>query len=74
LTKNWVFDLSGNYIVSKNITLFSTVNNLFNNKYIVANLPQGYRPGMPFAINLGVRAQLQIYVASLQQARFSKGR
>ncbi len=58
IDKNWVFDLSGNYTVSKNITLFSTVNNLFNNKYIVANLPQGYRPGMPFAINLGVRARL----------------
>lgn len=58
IDRNWVFDLSGNYTLNKNITLFSTVNNLFNNKYIVANLPQGYRPGMPFAINVGVRAQL----------------
>lgn len=51
----WVFDLSGNYKLSKNFTFYGIVNNVFNNSYIVANLPQGYRPGMPFAVNAGVK-------------------
>jgi Fe(3+) dicitrate transport protein len=51
----WVFDLSGNYKLSKNFTIYGIVNNVFNNTYIVANLPQGYRPGMPFAVNAGVK-------------------
>lgn len=53
--KYWVFDISGNYKFHKNLSAFATLNNLLNNKYIVANLPQGYRPGMPFGINAGLK-------------------
>ena len=48
-------DLSTNYKMNKSLTLFSTVNNLTNNKAIVANLPQGYRPNIPLSINLGLK-------------------
>lgn len=54
--KYWVFDISANYTFYKNITAFTMINNLFNAKYIVANLPQGYRPGMPLGVNLGLKA------------------
>jgi Fe(3+) dicitrate transport protein len=54
----WVFDLSANYRFNTNISAFSTVNNVLNNRYIVANLPQGFRPGMPFSMNLGVKIVL----------------
>lgn len=55
--KYWVFDFSANYRFHKQITAFCMINNLFNNSYIVANLPQGYRPGMPFGANLGLKAE-----------------
>jgi Fe(3+) dicitrate transport protein len=51
-----VIDLSANYNFYKNFTVFTAVNNLLNKQYIVANLPQGYRPGMPLGIQLGVKA------------------
>ena len=54
----WVMDLSANYYVSTNITFFATLNNLLNKPYIVANLPQGFRPGMPFAANMGIKLNL----------------
>jgi Fe(3+) dicitrate transport protein len=54
----WVVDLSGNYRLTKFISLFSTINNALNNRYIVANLPQGFRPGMPFSANMGVKINL----------------
>jgi Fe(3+) dicitrate transport protein len=54
----WVVDLSGNYRLAKFVSFFSTINNVLNNRYIVANLPQGYRPGMPFSINFGVKINL----------------
>lgn len=54
----WVVDLSGNYRLSKFISLFSTINNALNNRYIVANLPQGFRPGMPFSVNFGAKINL----------------
>ena len=54
----WVVDVSVNYSLTKSIAFFSTINNMFNNRYIVANLPQGYRPGMPFSVNFGVKFNL----------------
>ena len=54
----WVVDVSGNYHLTKFVSFFSTINNMFNNRYIVANLPQGYRPGMPFSANFGVKINL----------------
>ncbi len=54
----WAVDLSGNYRFTKFISLFSTINNALNNRYIVANLPQGFRPGMPFSVNFGGKINL----------------
>lgn len=51
-----IIDLSANYKVSKSFSVFSTINNLTNNKSIVANLPQGYRPNIPLSYNLGLKA------------------
>lgn len=48
-------DLSTNYILNKHFTLFAIFNNITNNQNIVANLPQGYRPAMPFGINCGLK-------------------
>ncbi len=48
-------DISANYRTSKYFTLFAVVNNFTNNINIVANLPQAYRPNMPWAINMGVK-------------------
>jgi Fe(3+) dicitrate transport protein len=54
----WVVDISANYSWSKSVSFFSTINNVFNSRYIVANLPQGFRPGMPFSANIGVKINL----------------
>ena len=51
----WVIDISSNYKISTKTTLFATLNNALNTTYIVANLPQGYRPGMPIAVMTGVK-------------------
>lgn len=50
-----IIDLSTNYDVTKSVTAFATINNLTNNKAIVANLPQGYRPNMPLSFNTGLK-------------------
>ena len=52
----YVVDLSGNYLLTKNLTLFANVNNLFNQVYVVAMRPAGLRPGMPRAFTLGIKA------------------
>ena len=54
-----IIDLSANYMINNKLTLFSTINNLTNSKAIVANLPQGYRPNMPWSIAVGLK--LNIY-------------
>ncbi len=53
-----IIDFSANYHFNKTWTVFSTINNLTNNRDIVSNLPQGYRPAMPFAMNLGLKVNL----------------
>ncbi len=53
-----ILDLSANYKLGKNFTAFTNINNITNNKSIVANLPQGYRPNMPFGINVGLKVEL----------------
>ena len=58
ISQYWVFDISANYRLNANIALFTTINNVLNERYIVANLPQGYRPGMPASINLGAKFNL----------------
>jgi Fe(3+) dicitrate transport protein len=50
-----IIDVSSNYKLNKYYSIFATINNLTNNKSIVANLPQGYRPNIPLSINLGIK-------------------
>jgi Fe(3+) dicitrate transport protein len=50
-----IIDLSANYKINSLFTVFSTINNLTNNKSIVTNLPNGYRPNMPLGINFGLK-------------------
>lgn len=50
-----IIDLSSNVRINKYFSVFSTINNLTNNKSIVSNLPNGYRPGMPFSFNFGMK-------------------
>lgn len=51
-----IIDLSANYKINNQFTIFSTLGNMTNNKTIVANLPQGYRPNMPLNIMAGIKA------------------
>ncbi|NOT38388.1 MAG: TonB-dependent receptor [Saprospiraceae bacterium] len=53
-----ILDLSANYKLNKNFAIFGTVNNITNNKAIVANLPQGYRPNMPIAFTVGMKFEM----------------
>jgi Fe(3+) dicitrate transport protein len=56
IDKQFILDLSGNYIISNNMSLFASVTNLTNNVNIVARRPAGLRPGMPRAVKLGIKA------------------
>lgn len=51
-----ILDLSANYKINNYFTIFTTLGNITNNKSIVANLPQGYRPNMPFNFMAGIKA------------------
>lgn len=53
-----MIDWSTNYLFTKRCTLFFNINNVTNNKAIVANLPNGYRPNMPMGFNIGLKAHL----------------
>lgn len=52
----FILDLSANYAMSKNASLFANATNLTNAVNIIARRPAGLRPGMPRAINIGVKA------------------
>lgn len=51
----FIVDASANYMLNKNITLFTTITNLTGQVYNVARRPAGLRPGMPKAFNLGAK-------------------
>lgn len=52
-----VVDLTASYQVRPNCQLYSSVDNLLDETYIVSAKPYGYRPGKPQSINLGVKYQ-----------------
>jgi len=52
----FVIDLSANYAMHKNISLFANATNLTDEVYGVARRPAGLRPGMPAAFNIGLKA------------------
>ncbi len=53
-----VLDASISYQVSTTINLFTSITNVTNETYIVAARPSGVRPGMPRAIQFGIRATI----------------
>ena len=54
IQSNLIFDLSIFHKINKNVSLNSKIINLLNNKYIVSNVPAGFRPGHPFGIFSGL--------------------
>ena len=54
IQSNLIFDLSIIHKINKNVSLNSKIINLLNNKYIVSNVPAGFRPGHPFGIFSGL--------------------
>jgi Fe(3+) dicitrate transport protein len=51
----FVTDLTGEYELAKGTKLYATVQNLFDNEYIVARRPAGARPGMPRTVFAGLK-------------------
>lgn len=54
----FVIDISTTLHISKNVALFSSINNVTNDIYIVARQPAGIRPGMPRTMIVGLKAYL----------------
>ncbi|MFY0641084.1 MAG: TonB-dependent receptor [Bermanella sp.] len=52
-----VFDLAANYKLRPELTLYGTIDNVFDEEYVVAAQPMGYRPGKPRAAHVGVKYQ-----------------
>jgi len=52
-----VLDLAANYQVLPELQIYSTVDNLLGEEYLVAAQPMGYRPGKPRAIHFGAKYQ-----------------
>lgn len=55
---SFILDLSANGHISREITIFCSVNNLLDEVYAVARRPAGLRPGLPRAFLAGVKARL----------------
>lgn len=54
----WVFDLSADYIINRNVNLFMRVENLLDEEYVAARRPAGARPGKDRTTVLGLRVSL----------------
>ncbi len=52
----WMVDLTSNWQLGKQVKVFGQVTNLFNQVVGVARRPAGWRPAMPRAISLGIKA------------------
>jgi Fe(3+) dicitrate transport protein len=52
----YVADLSSNVLLNKYVTLFGSINNIFNNVYMVSRRPAGVRPGLPLNFRIGFKA------------------
>ncbi len=52
-----VLDLSSEYFVSHEVSLFGSIKNITNQSYIVARRPAGLRPGLPRSFTIGMKAQ-----------------
>ncbi len=54
---HFVLDASISYALHPNISLFANAVNLTDQVYLVSRRPAGLRPGMPRAVNVGVKAR-----------------
>ncbi len=52
----FIVDLSSNYFINKNISIFGSIRNITDEVYLVARRPAGLRPGLPRSFMLGVKA------------------
>lgn len=52
----FIVDMSANYQLHPNLSLFASVTNLTDQSYIVARRPAGVRPGLPRAFMAGLKA------------------
>jgi Fe(3+) dicitrate transport protein len=52
----FILDLSANYNIYRQASLFGSITNLTDAAYCVARRPYGLRPGMPRAFMVGIRA------------------
>jgi Fe(3+) dicitrate transport protein len=53
----FIADLTVQYQISDTTKVFATARNLFDEEYVVGQLPQGARPGMPQSFLVGIEAQ-----------------
>jgi Fe(3+) dicitrate transport protein len=56
LESNVIVDFSANYRISRFLTTFGSVTNIFDEVYAVASRPAGLRPGMPRSVLFGLKA------------------
>ncbi len=54
----FIFDLKGEIKVSESASLYSTIQNIFDEDYAVARRPAGARPGLPRTFMAGVKIDL----------------
>ena len=52
-----VLDMSSEYSLSREVSVFGSIKNMTDQSYIVARRPAGLRPGLPRAFTIGMKAQ-----------------
>jgi Fe(3+) dicitrate transport protein len=52
-----VVDLEAEYQVTDNVGVFASVDNVFDEVYIVSRTPAGLRPGKPLSLQIGLKAK-----------------
>lgn len=57
IPSNFVVDASLKYEFNKNLSIFSSINNLLDSTIAVARVPAGLRPAMPFFAQVGLCVQ-----------------
>jgi Fe(3+) dicitrate transport protein len=55
---HFVFDLHSEVAITENVSLFGTIENLFDEEYVVARRPAGARPGQPRVGFAGIKIDL----------------
>ncbi len=58
IDKNFIVDFATTYHVSRVVSVFGSINNLFDESYLVARRPAGLRPGMPRSFIVGLKVNL----------------